>query len=334
MELMFLFAEQARRSPDEVPLRVTPQSVLERLQAAGVRSGNGSRLVGRDAVYESFARLRSKGYIRRIVESDPETGKRTGVVYEFYDWPAWNPDAPPMGESLQVESTSGIAGSGDAGSRAGKRAKKRSPQVGSTSGIAGSGDAGSSPSPQVGSTSGIAGYPPHPPEEEVGTTSPSPHKNATASRREKQATPDVAPDAASAAAEFLRKLPGKWAAGLQRSENLAPWLVRNAELTGWELNMELRHYLVRPEPGRREVENFGAVLAYRIKNMQDYEQYRQSLAEPEESDEQQEQAPDAPLALEWCGKCDSADYRWIAPEAGPARRCPDCHPQAARSGRS
>jgi hypothetical protein len=116
VELMFLFAEQARRSPDEAPLKVTPQSVLERLQTAGVRSGNGSRLVGRDAVYESFARLRARGYIRRIVESDPQTGQRTGVAYEFYDWPAWNPEAPPVGESQQVKPTSGITGSGNAGS--------------------------------------------------------------------------------------------------------------------------------------------------------------------------------------------------------------------------
>ncbi|MFD9249479.1 hypothetical protein [Streptomyces bottropensis] len=210
VELMFLFAEQARRGADEAPLTVTPQSVLERLKAVGLRSGNGSRLVGRDAVYESFARLRAKGYIRRIVESEEGTGKRTGVAYEFYDWPAWNPDAPAVGESSQVGATSGIAGSGDAGSRAGKRTKKASPQVGATSGNAGS--------------------PPHPPEEED-SSSPYPltdPKSVVPSQREAE----FSPAQIAAAEKFLQQMQ-QWQAGSATARKCAPRLLRSMHKQEW-----------------------------------------------------------------------------------------------------
>ncbi|MGW2520477.1 hypothetical protein ACWC09_26380 [Streptomyces sp. NPDC001617] len=235
VELMFLFAEQARRSPDEAPLKVTPQIVLERLQAAGVRSGNGSRLVGRDAVYESFARLRAKGYIRRIVESDAATGQRTGVAYEFYDWPAWNPDAPAIGESLQVTPTSGIAGSGDAGSRPGKRTKNESAQVGATSGNAGSGDAGSSPSPQVTPTSGNAGSPPHPPEEE---DSSSPYPLTRTSSAVQQQDDQFTAEELAAAAAFLQQMK-RWQAGGATARKCAPRLLRTMRKQGWPALAEL-----------------------------------------------------------------------------------------------
>ncbi|MFF3343203.1 hypothetical protein [Streptomyces flavidovirens] len=34
-------------------------------------------------------------------------------------------------------------------------------------------------------------------------------------------------------------------------------------------------------------------------------------------------------SLPWCTKCESPDYRWIAPEDGPAKRCPACNPAVA-----
>ncbi|MGW2089106.1 hypothetical protein ACWCQ6_29415, partial [Streptomyces sp. NPDC001880] len=167
IHLMFMLAEQTRQGPDAGPLRVTPLTVLERLRELGVVSGNGSRLVGRDAVYESFVRLQAKGYIRRIDERGAD-GRRTRVAYEFYDWPSWNPDAPKHPDNAvftafpQVSTTSGNAGSGNAGSDiAQKGANDRSMQVSTTSGIAGSGNAGSgnadSTFPQVSTTSGNAG---------------------------------------------------------------------------------------------------------------------------------------------------------------------------------
>jgi hypothetical protein len=232
VELMFLFAEQARRGPDQEPLQVTPQSVLERLQAVGVRSGNGSRLVGRDAVYESFARLRGKGYIRRIVMSDEATGQRAGVTYEFYDWPAWNPDASAVTESSQVTPTSGIAGSGDAGSRARKRTKSGSPQVTPTSGNAGSGDAGSSQLSQVGSTSGNAGSPPHPPEE-VDTSSPYPltrTESGVPSQREEGS--EFSPEEIRRAEDFLQQMQ-RWQAGGATARRQAPRLLRVMRKQAW-----------------------------------------------------------------------------------------------------
>ncbi len=240
VELMFLFGEQARRRASDEPLVITPQSVLERLREMGVRSGNGSRLVGRDAVYASFARLRAKGYIRRIVQSDEVTGQRTGVAYEFYDWPAWNPDAPPVIESSQVTPTSGIAGSGDAGSRTGNRTKKGSVQVGPTSGIAGSGDAGSLEFSQVGPTSGIAGSPPHPPEE-VDTSSPYPltrTKTGVPSRREEGEAEFSAEDL-HAAEGFLQRMQKPWNAGRSTARKCAPRLLAVMREQGWPVIGEL-----------------------------------------------------------------------------------------------
>ncbi|MBD2835140.1 hypothetical protein ID871_31965 [Streptomyces pratensis] len=185
IQLMFMLAEQTRQGPDAGLLRVTPLTVLERLRELGVRAGNGSALVGKNAVYDSFARLREKGYIRRITPRD-EKGRPTGTAYEFYDWPSWNPDAPKGAEIAdsalfpQVSTTSGNAGTGNAGSQvAQKGAKRQSVQVKPSSGIAGTGIAGTgiaeSAFPQVKSTSGNAGNPPHPPEE-VTTSSPTPSR--------------------------------------------------------------------------------------------------------------------------------------------------------------
>lgn len=238
VELMFLFGEQARRRSTEEPLVVTPQSVLERLREMGVRSGNGSRLVGRDAVYASFARLRAKGYIRRLVQSNEETGQRTGVAYEFYDWPAWNPDAPDVTEFSKVGATSGIAGSGDAVSRSRKRAKNGSSQVPPTSGNAGSGDAGSSTSPQVAPTSGNAGSPPHPPEEED-SSSPYPLTRTTgahASQREEG--PEFSSEEIRAAEAFLQQMQ-RFQAGGATARKQAPRLLRTMSKQGWPSLAEL-----------------------------------------------------------------------------------------------
>lgn len=34
------------------------------------------------------------------------------------------------------------------------------------------------------------------------------------------------------------------------------------------------------------------------------------------------------IPLPWCGTCESPEYRWIAPETGPVKRCPTCNPAA------
>ncbi|MCF0086692.1 MULTISPECIES: hypothetical protein [unclassified Streptomyces] len=232
VELLFLFGEQARRRSSNESLVITPQSVLERLREMGVRSGNGARLVGRDAVYASFGRLREKGYIRRIVLSDATTGQRAGVAYEFYDWPAWNPEAPPVVEFSQVTPTSGNAGSGDAGSSTRNRAKEGSPQVAATSGIAGSGDAGSFEFSQVTPTSGNAGNPPHPPEE-VDTSSPYPlTRTGSGTRSQTEEGPEFSPEEIHAAETFLQQMK-QWQAGGATARKQASRLLRVMRKQAW-----------------------------------------------------------------------------------------------------
>ena len=334
VQMMFMLAEQGRRGPEDAPLVITPVSLLERLRELGVVSGNGSKLVGRDAVYESFARLVAKGYIRRVEPRD-ERGKRVGPVrYEFYEWPAWNPEPPKVKlVSPQVAAGSGIAGSGNAGSSDGNRAKSASQQVGSTSGNDGSGNAGSSgrarTSSQVGSTSGNAGSPPHPPEE-GGTTSPV-GKQATAS-----------PDELDRAAQFLMHLPGAWACGKQQAAKLAPLLLSQATEMGWELDLALRVWLTRNEAGKKAVENYHATLRWRLSNLV----YRDAaMAAGEESAEAPKGAeiPGQPIQgglPKWCGKCGDPGSHPLVNVAriNPRMRthngeingtpCPTCHPSA------
>ncbi|MFC8216339.1 hypothetical protein, partial [Streptomyces sp. NPDC057296] len=75
----------------------TPLSVWKQLQERGIRSAKNAReLVGRNAVYESFARLLDAGYARRTQLPHPtKPGRKGPVVYEVYDNPAWNPDWSP-----------------------------------------------------------------------------------------------------------------------------------------------------------------------------------------------------------------------------------------------
>ncbi|MFE1949895.1 hypothetical protein ACFW9D_05435 [Streptomyces sp. NPDC059524] len=330
VELMFLLAEQARRGPEQEPLVVTPQSVLEHLKSIGVRSGNGSRLVGRDAVYESFARLRAKGYIRRVFLADEKTGQRAGVAYEFYDWPAWNPDAPSLSESgasSQVGSTSGIAGSGDAGSRKPERTKPRSSQVGSTSGNAGSGNPGTSESSQVGSTSGNAGSPPHPPEG-GGNTTPSPHKKGRGNRWAIACAldpEDYVPTAEEIAAAdaFLQDLPHKWQMSIDNARALAPLLASRVHALGLELDTLLEIELIADDP-KDPVRVPSRVMPVRIRNLK--------RRRPSDG-----LAPASGGLAEWCGECNNGNRPYMVYERtvelpdGRDVPCKKCHPKHARA---
>ncbi|MFL4910891.1 hypothetical protein ACJ6WF_49340 [Streptomyces sp. MMS24-I2-30] len=283
IQLMFMFAEQTRQGSDAGLLRVTPLTLLERLRELGVVSGNGSRLVGRDAVYESFARLQQKGYIRRLDERD-EAGRRTQVAYEFYDWPSWNPDVAkdPISDSgpfQQVKSTSGNAGSGNAGSDiTQKHAKSRSQQVKSTSGIAGSGNAGSgnadSTFPQVTTTSGNAGHPPHPPEE-VNTSSPSsptePSRSLPSQMEEEGES--FAPKDLHAAESFLQKLTPPHHMGAVSARKYAPLLLQSMGQQGWPSIFEVDRGVLAQEL-TRDPEGFkrpSSLVPTRIRDLARYE---------------------------------------------------------------
>ncbi|MGW8703116.1 hypothetical protein ACWGOK_40445 [Streptomyces eurythermus] len=241
VQLSFMLAEQSRSGPRVEPIVVTPLTLLERLRSLGVVSGNGARLVGRDALYESFNRLVAKGYIRRV-KTRTERGLMAGVSYEFYDWPAWNPDAstPADPAFVQVGSTSGNAGCGDAGSGStggpANGANQASMQVSSTSGNAASGEAVSGEAdsgfPQVSSTSGNAGHPPHPPEE-VDTSSPYP---LTADSRphppQTEEGPEFSPEDIRQAEVFLQQMK-RWQAGAATARKCAPRLLRVMRTQGW-----------------------------------------------------------------------------------------------------
>ena len=328
--------------------KVSPILVWQRLQERGIRSTkHRSELVGKNAVYDAFGRIIEAGYMQRYaMPNEKHPGRKGPIAYRVYDNPAWNPDwqARHVGsDPLQADadgSTTPQVGMlpqyrddlKPEESRGGKAAgRNASPVPGSPVPGSGNQGRGGSTIPAGRNASPVPGSPPHPPEEEVGTTSPSPHKHATTSRRDKQATPDVDPAAAAAAAQFLMRLPGDWSAGLQRAENLAPWLVTNAALTGWDLDVALRMYLTRPETGKRPIENYGAVLAYRIKNMQPREAVLEAAAAEEEPEQQPEATPGLPA---WCGECDSEGYRWFVPEEGAAKQCPTCHPAAIARARS
>ena len=336
-EIQLLFAEHARA---QSPYDLTPAGLLQALRARGVRSGNGRSLIGRDAVYETFARLRAKGFIQRIQTADPETKQRTGIRYVFHELPAWNPDAPPVATDdlpnlpfSQVGATSGIAGYGVPGSsNPANGANDASSQVGATSGTAGYGVPGSQASSQVGATSGPAGTPPHPPEEEVGTTSPSIPKHAATPRRGKTSSNDDTLDPAQRdkAIKFLMNLPGAWAVGLTRARGLADKLIANADATGWDLDTTLRLYLTRHEPDKGAVKNHGATLAYRISDMQSKDAVLAAAAEASEPAGQAAgAAPSKPGHVDWCGECDSPTYRFLVPDDGPAAKCKTCHPAYA-----
>ncbi|MCQ4203882.1 hypothetical protein M4J06_001498, partial [Streptomyces coelicoflavus] len=129
----------------------TPLSVWKQLQERGIRSAKNAReLVGKNAVYESFARLLDAGYVRRTQLPHPtKPGRKGPVVYEVYDNPAWNPDwspTSPRGEGQgevkpQVATLPGTPepSFGEAGKTAGRNASRNTGSGNNGSGVPGSG---------------------------------------------------------------------------------------------------------------------------------------------------------------------------------------------------
>lgn len=317
------------------------EDLAKEMQAQGWKMGKG-----RFAAI--FQRLKAAGHIKHHCPYNPETGRPEWRI-EFFMNPANNDQYVNSGISAFPQAGAGFPKTGDpqteqrfenpeTGVSPGQKGfpvfgdpLPDSQKPGIPSGAVPAGQSRNLENPVFGSS------PPHPPEGEVGTTSPSPHKPAAAPRRDKRATtPEVDPKATAEAVKFLMKLPGDWAVGLQRAQSLAPWLVQNAELTGWQLDISLRMYLTRPEPGKKQPDNYGAVLGYRIKDMQTRESVIQAAADAEQgADEKAPQPSGTPGLPDWCTECDSPDYRWIAPESGPAKRCPACHPaEVARRNRA
>ncbi|MER7577492.1 hypothetical protein [Streptomyces sp. NPDC126514] len=227
----------------------TPVMVWEQLKQRGIRSAkNANELVGKNAVYESFARLVEAGYVRRQQLPHPTLPGRKGpVVYDVYDNPAWNPDWSPNSTSEdhgevkpQVATLPGTPdpSTGEAGKTAGQNASRNAGRVNNGSGVPGSVKrrvpAGQDASRVPGS--GI-GSPPHPPGEE---DSSSPHPltdpaRSLPSQREQQKqsrAPEFPAEELRAAARFLEGMQ-RWQAGAATARRCAPRLLRAMRAQGW-----------------------------------------------------------------------------------------------------
>ena len=74
--------------------KITPVLVWQRLQERGIRSTkHRSELVGKNAVYDSFGRIITAGYMQRYnLPNEKHPGRKGPVAYRVYDNPAWNPE--------------------------------------------------------------------------------------------------------------------------------------------------------------------------------------------------------------------------------------------------
>ncbi|MGY3341223.1 hypothetical protein ACVW0K_007416 [Streptomyces filamentosus] len=322
-------------------LPATQELLQKEMQAIGWKMGKGR-------FASCFQRLKAAGHIKHHCPFNEELGRPEWVI-EFYMDPANNDQYVNRGVSALAQVSDGFPVSGDPG----VEQSFGFPETGETRGQEGfpvSGNPGAdSRFPGIRSATVSAGQgripgnpvsvspPPHPPEEEVGTTSPSPHKHAAAPRRGKQQAPEVGAAALEEAIKFLMGLPGAWALGLTRARGIAPWLVENAHLTGWKLNLELRMYLTRPQEGSEPPRNHGAILAYRVKNMQMRDAVLEAAAEAEQEQQQKPEAPAKKSGMPvWCGECNDGEqprepYMRTVEQDGDVLNCPRCHPAAVRA---
>ncbi|MFJ4192126.1 hypothetical protein [Kitasatospora sp. NPDC089509] len=318
----------------------TAAKVLAALRAEGIQAGNGSGLIGRDAVQASFRRLTEAGFLRRIGQAQGQKGRFGGAGYELYRRPAYNPDWMPSealhaagsaSASPQVTPQTAMPGTAVPRKRRKRISAGQTVDGNAGHGVTGNGNAGhggstvSAGQTVDGNTGHGSGFPPHPPGEVGTTSSPSPHgrhmRDAAAAPRSGRAgaglPAEVAADSAPvdpelfrAAVDFLMRLPGKWAVGRLKARNLASELVRAIEDTGWKLDASLRMWLTRAEEGKAAPRVHGTVLEFRIKNLE----LREAVFATEDTDSEQAAALPAqarpqtkPRTPEWCGKCNDGE---------------------------
>ncbi|MDJ0346358.1 hypothetical protein QMK19_36385 [Streptomyces sp. H10-C2] len=330
----------------------TPLKVWEELKLRGIRSSkNVNELVGKNAVYESFSRLMTAGYVRRIEIPNQRPGRRPTIGYEVYDNPSWNPDwqAGQVGSdplepsvrqigSVEKPQVSPLPGTpevvfGEVGETAGQPTSRNA-----GSGVRGSGVPGSGKRrvPAGQSTSGVPGSgrpsPPHPPE---GGGTPPP-KPPTTGRAGKWAAAcalepgDYIPTTAEvrAADAFLQDLPGKWQCGPQKARELAPLLASRVQTQRYELDDLLALVLTQDNPNRPANAPV-STLPYRIRDLKRFRADEPTLPGP---------ASGGPGVVPWCGVCNrgekptSAAQRFREIPGGKADEpCPECHPKRARN---
>ncbi|MFH8797560.1 hypothetical protein [Streptomyces sp. NPDC017941] len=225
----------------------TPLTLWQQLKDRGIRSSkNADELVGKNAVYEAFARLLAAGYLRRTQMPHPtKPGRKGPVVYEVYDNPAWNPDWSPAsapgdeGNSKVKPQVATLPGTpepafGEVDKTAGQTASRNAGRGNSGSGVPGSGNrrvpAGQNASRVPGS--GIA-PPPHPPEEED-SSSPYPltrPAETLPSQREEEPE-DFSREEITAAERFLQQTK-RWQAGAATARKCALPMLRTMRAQGW-----------------------------------------------------------------------------------------------------
>ncbi|WP_331735197.1 hypothetical protein OG590_39975 (plasmid) [Streptomyces goshikiensis] len=257
-------------------LQVTVPGIVRSVREAGVRSAkSGTELVGRDAVYESFARLIEARFIRRTTIPNPKgKGYRGLTSYEVYEHFEDNPDYSPEDASEESDTklpvfaeTAVSAGQATSGVRGNK----------GSSGVRGSGVRGrggsfvSAGQPTSANTGSGTGSPPHPPEE-VNTSSPYPLGTgadgvapaAPEEEGEIPSKPTASAEQVEAASQFLQVLPRPWTAGRVTARTLAPLLAEVVAEQGWELDDFLvRELTQNPEGVKRPTK----VLKSRIEDL-------------------------------------------------------------------
>ncbi|MEV7581633.1 hypothetical protein [Streptomyces erythrochromogenes] len=256
--------------------QITVPGIVASVREAGVRSAkSGTELVGRDAVYESFARLIEARFIRRTTIPNPKgKGYRGLTSYEVYEHFEDNPDYSPEGPA--EESGTKLPVFAETGTSAGQPTSGVRGSKG-VSGVRGSGVRGrggsfvSAGQPTSANTGSGTGSPPHPPEE-VNTSSPYPLGTgadgvAPAAREEEgESTTNPTPSAEQieAASQFLQELPRPWTAGRVTVRSLAPLLAAIVADQGWELDDALVKELTsNPEGVKRPMR----VLKSRIEDL-------------------------------------------------------------------
>ncbi|MFI2620570.1 hypothetical protein [Streptomyces sp. NPDC018584] len=296
--------------------------IVAALRAQGILSANGKGLVGSKAVYESVGRLRAVGFLHRSQDNGGNFGK---VSYTFYEFPASNPHWTPPGvsvcdgneplplsdEAAPALPTSNNISAGQTASpdkaradkaRADRRSGKRRVSAGQTA----------SPDRRSGKPS-----PPHPPEEEEYSSSPNPLTTAPETLPSQREDKPAFPAEEITAAERFLQCMKRHQAGAATARRLAPLLLRMMAAMDWPQITAL-------DEGQRELleadifkntggaQSWASCLPRWIKDLRLFEVV---------SSAHKTRGP-----VPWCGTCDSAEYRWIAPREGRPRKCPKCHP--------
>ncbi|GGP32385.1 hypothetical protein [Streptomyces capoamus] len=321
----------------------TPMTVWEQLKGRGIRSAKNAReLVGKNAVYESFARLLEAGYLRRVQLPHPTLAGRKGpVVYEVYDNPAWNPDWAPSStepkDHGQVKpQIATLPGTPEPVFReprkiAGQDASRNTGSGNDGSGVPGSVNrrvsAGQNASRVPGSR---IVSPPHPPGEEE-SSSPYPLTDPLGSLPSQREGADFAPEEITAARDFLQQMQ-RWQAGAATARRVAPKLLATMQEQGWpslvgmspQERALLEADLLRNTEGAK---SWTKCLPGWVQDLRRYALVRPKTAPAAAGNSPQRASTQAAIAA--CPACD--DYGWLLDDddSGPQRRC--AHPGITRS---